>query len=145
MSSRSETLRIGRGGFTLIEVLATLVLVAVVLPVVVRAMGASAQIGTWSQRRATAAALAEAKLGELVVTGDWELGDDDGTFDPEVYGRHADRFAWALTSGEWNSTSFEQLTLTVTWTDGFHDRSLSLSTVVYVPSEDATSDAEASL
>lgn len=145
MSIRSNPGLIGRGGFTLIEVLATLVLVAVVLPVVVRAMGASAQIGTWSQRRATAAALAEAKLGELVVTGDWELGDDEGDFDPEVYGRHADRFAWAFTSDEWNSTSFEQLTLTVTWLDGFRDRSLALSTVVYVEGDDTETDSEASL
>ena len=56
-----------RSAFTLVEVLATLMLVGVVLPVVVRATGMSAQLGAWSDRQATAASLADAKLAELNV------------------------------------------------------------------------------
>lgn len=123
------------GGFTLIEVLATLLLVGVVLPVIVRAAGSSAQLGVWSQRSATAAELADTKLAELIVTGAWEDGDDDGTFDAEVYGdAAAERFAWSLTTDDWNTTEFTELTLTVTWEDGRGARDVSLATVVNAPS-----------
>ena len=127
-----------RSAFTLVEVLATLMLVGVVLPVVVRATGMSAQLGAWSDRQATAASLADAKLAELIVTGDWELGDDDGRFEADTYGRHADRFAWELTIDDWNSATFKQLTITVTWTSGSREKQVALSTVVPAPTTGGT-------
>ncbi|MEM7625067.1 MAG: prepilin-type N-terminal cleavage/methylation domain-containing protein [Planctomycetota bacterium] len=122
-----------RRGFTLVEVLATLLLVGVVLPVIVRATGSSAQLGVWSQRSATAAALADAKLNELIITDDWANGDADGTFDIEAYGPGVEPFYWALTTEDWNATDFTELSLTVSWEDGRGERSVTLTTVINSP------------
>jgi prepilin-type N-terminal cleavage/methylation domain-containing protein len=118
--------------FTLVEVLITLLLVGVLLPVIVRATGLSAQLGAWSQRSATAAQLADAQLAELLVTRDWELGPQDGTFDESIHGRDADRYAWAL-DVEDDGGRRQQLTLTVTWESGGRDRAVSLITLARTP------------
>lgn len=124
-----------RAGFTLVEVLATLLLVGIVLPVIVRATGSSAQLGVWSQRSATASALADAKLAELLVTGQWEDGDTNDTFDLETFGEAADPFSWSLVTDDWNTSEFTQLTLTVFWEDGRGAREVSLTTVVNTPTQ----------
>lgn len=128
-------------GFTLIEVLATLLLVAVVLPVVVRATGMSSQLGVWSLRAATAADLADAKLAELIATGDWESGDQNGEFDEAEFGRDADRYAWDLAVEDYNGVRLQQLTLTVTWSGGGKDRQTQLTTVMRAPDTSTTSTA----
>lgn len=130
-----------RVGFTLIEVLATLLLVGVVLPVIVRATGTSAQLGVWSQRSAAAAALADTRLAELIVTGEWEGGDAAGVFDTETYGPDATPFAWSLAVDDWNTTEFTQLTLTVTWENGRRQRDVALTTVVNTPTQTVGGEA----
>ena len=60
-----------RGGFTLVEMLAALALMAAVVPVVVRGMGIASMAGEVAQRKALAVRLADRVLNETVVTGRW--------------------------------------------------------------------------
>ena len=79
----SPGLGLGRAlarGFTLVEALAALVLVAIVLPVAMRGVSLALTMASETTRRTEAMVLAEAKLAELLATGAWEDGDLDGDF-----------------------------------------------------------------
>ncbi len=66
-----------RRGFSLVEVLAAMLLVAIVVPVAVEAVSLSAQVGSVAQRKREAAQLADRLLSEAVVTGSWQTGATD--------------------------------------------------------------------
>lgn len=121
-----------RGGFTLVEALIALLLIAVVLPVVIQAISTSLRLGVYADRRAQAVALAENQLAEIVLSGDWQYGDAEGVFTeddaPELDEPGA--FHWALAVEDWTDTSYQQFTMTVTWQQRQRERSVSLSTVV---------------
>lgn len=67
-------------GFTLIEVLATIFLLAIVVPVAMQAISVSTSAASVAEHQTTAAALAESKLAELIATGDWQQGALSGNF-----------------------------------------------------------------
>ncbi len=117
-------------GFTLVEALAALMLLVIVAPVAVRAVGMAAQIGVLADRRAQAVTLADTKLNELLLSRDWRYGDETGEFD-EVYGEHAHRFQWLVLVDDWNESAFSQVTAIVTWRQRGDEQSVALSTVVY--------------
>src|SRR5688500_679000 len=56
-------------GFTLVEVLAALVFMAVLIPVTVRAVRVASQAGQVAERKAVAARIAERVLNESLLTG----------------------------------------------------------------------------
>src|SRR4051794_38319604 len=58
-----------RAGFTLIEVLATLVLLGIILPAAMRGVSIGLAMASHARHVTEAAQLAEAKLNELVATG----------------------------------------------------------------------------
>ena len=121
-----------RSGFTLIEALITLLLVAVILPVVMRGIASAAQLGVLAERRSQAAALADTRLTETLITGDWEEGDAAGAFDPAVYGSDADDFQWFLLVDDWdNLTSHKEVTVVVTWQQRGKEQRISMATVVF--------------
>jgi type II secretion system protein I len=68
-----------RGGFTLAEVLAALVFMAIVIPVALQGMQIASRAGAVAERKALAARLAERKLNELIVTGGWQSSSVKGT------------------------------------------------------------------
>src|SRR6478735_6417980 len=57
-----------QAGFTLAEVLAALLFMAIVIPVAVQGLRIASRAGSLSERKAIAARLADSKLNELVVT-----------------------------------------------------------------------------
>lgn len=119
-------------GFTLVEALITLLLVAVVLPFVMKGVSASAQLGVLADRRAQAAALADTRLAEAMLTGEWDEGDSAGEFDPEVYGSETAGYTWYLLVDDWQSqTAYREVTVIVTWLQGGKEQNVALSTVVY--------------
>jgi prepilin-type N-terminal cleavage/methylation domain-containing protein len=130
-----------RCGFTLIEGLAALVLVAIVLPVAMRAISLALTMGSETARRTEATALAESKLSELLATGAWEDGSLEGDFTETPSGdsyqtgsqdRNA-TFRWSATSEDWLDQSVKELTVRVTWNARGTDREVVLTTLVYVP------------
>lgn len=70
-----------RTAFTLSEVLVAVMVTAIVVPLTLRALQAVAGLDESSRRQAQAASLADLKLREMVVTGDWATAEDAGAFD----------------------------------------------------------------
>src|SRR5947209_4673020 len=66
-ASRRRALCRRGGGFTLIEVLAALMLVAIVLPVAMRGVSVATAAASAARHRNEAAALAQSKLDELLA------------------------------------------------------------------------------
>src|SRR4051812_29347373 len=61
--------RLGKGGFTLAEVLAALLFMAILIPVTMQAVSVASRAGNLGQRKAAAARIAERVLDEQVVSG----------------------------------------------------------------------------
>ncbi|MFW6059137.1 MAG: prepilin-type N-terminal cleavage/methylation domain-containing protein [Phycisphaeraceae bacterium] len=116
-------------GFTLIEALAALMLVAIVLPVVMHGLSAATQVGSFSRNQDLATAMAEAKLAELVAGDDWQSAPRQGSFDREQWGAHADRFTWQLETADWDNPSTRQLTIEVFWAQRGRSESVRLTTL----------------
>ncbi len=116
-------------GFTLIEVLAALLLIAIVLPVVMKGVTLAGAAASDARRRTEAAGLAESKLNEIVATGQWQgagaLNGDFGTDWPD-YRWEATVQPWA---GDSTSSSIQQIDLRVIWIARGHEDSLALSTL----------------
>lgn len=118
-------------GFTLVEALASLMLIAVVLPLVIQGVNTSAKSAADYDRRATAMMLAQSQLEEAILAEAWTFGDTEGVFD-EAHGEDAEMYSWMLTATDWGiGLDYQELTLTVVWNSGGGDQSVHLKTVVY--------------
>ena len=83
----ARSIRSGRRrGFTLIEVLAALLLIGIVLPVIMQGFSIATRVGSTAKRRTEAGALADAKLTELVATAQWQSGMISRRFQPRLAG-----------------------------------------------------------
>lgn len=96
------------GGFTLAEVLAALVFLAIVIPVAVEGLRIASQAGVVSQRKATAARIADQMLNEWLVTGAAITGSPRGTVEEE-----GQVFQWSLRSDLWTEDSMRLVTVEV--------------------------------
>ncbi len=126
--SRSSCRRRSRScsGFTLVEVLAALVLMAIVIPVAMRGATLAMRSGSLARHQAEAATLGEAKLSEMVSQGDWASAGSQGDF-----GSDFPIYRWTLQSTQ-RDFDITELTLTINWPERGEDRSLNVSTLVYV-------------
>jgi prepilin-type N-terminal cleavage/methylation domain-containing protein len=114
-------------GMTLIEVLATVVLMAIVLPVAMQGVSLAVSASQVARQRTEAAALAESKLAELAATGDWQYGLLSGDFGPDW-----PDYRWSGAAEPWQSTTtMRQLSVRVIWTARGQDRQVILTTLVY--------------
>lgn len=116
-----------RHPFTFTEVLAAMVVVALVVPVAMRGISLARQLAGDDVRYELAARLADEKLNELIVTGEWENGDSEGTFDDEA------DYTWALTSDSFDDEGELPLTvlaLTVSRTGAVRPVSVTLTALV---------------
>jgi type II secretory pathway component PulJ len=83
-------------GFTLAEVLAALLFMAIVIPVAMQGLMIASRAGSVSERKATGARLAENKLNELVVTGQWQSAAQRGTIEEGLQS-----YPWRLQADPW--------------------------------------------
>jgi type II secretory pathway pseudopilin PulG len=95
-----------RRRFTFTEVLVAVVVVALIVPVALRGISVARQVAGDDVRYELAARLADEKLGELMVTGRWEDGDDEGVFEEEG------DYQWSLTTESFEDDD-DQVVLTV--------------------------------
>lgn len=109
--------------FTLTEVLVTLVLIGVILPVTARGLSLAMSVASDAGHRSVAAGLAQARLNELAVDGASTAGAS-GDFGPEHRG-----YRWTM-RGQPVSEGLEEVTVQVEWTSRGRAQSLSLSTWV---------------
>ena len=118
------------GGFTFIELLATIVLIGIIMPVAMRSIGLCTRLGGHSRRQIEAASLAQTKLTELTSSQDWQTGEKRGDFGTDWPG-----YQWTLAVSNWSDSIVSQLDLTVTWHSQGKQRLLTLSTLIY-PEDD---------
>jgi type II secretory pathway pseudopilin PulG len=122
-----------KSGFTLVEILATFVLMAIILPVAMQGISMAAKLASQARHRVEAATLGQQTLNELVLSGDYEDGDQEG----EVSGDNT-AYLWRLDVLDWEEEdSMQQLDLTVSWEDaGTGENTVMLSTLVYTGGEE---------
>jgi len=111
-------------GFTLVEVLAALMFMAIVIPVTVQALHLSSLSGEVAVRKAEAARVADRVLNEAIVTGNY--GPQNGTITEN--GRE---FRWTLRSETWPIDAMQLITAEVTYSAQGRDYPVHLSTLVY--------------
>ena len=78
-ANRSRAVEGACAGFTLAEVLAALLFMAIVIPVAVQGLHVASRAGSVAERKAIGARRAETKLNELIVTGQWQSSAQKGT------------------------------------------------------------------
>jgi prepilin-type N-terminal cleavage/methylation domain-containing protein len=120
-----------RGGFTLVEVLASLLLAAIVLPPAIRGIVLCLDTAGEARLRTEAAALAQSKLTELVATGEVYDAQLEGDFGEEL-----PQYRWAAQLTEWEDSRLVQLDVAVTWQRHGRDRDVTLSTLLYLGAAD---------
>lgn len=123
-----------QGGFTLIEVLVTILLLSIVIPVAMMATTQALKMADTAKQKSTAAALAEGKIAELIATGDWQNGALSGDCTEDHPG-----FFWQGGVVNWTEANLQELDVKVYWGPGPDDpaTSVTVSTLVYVNNADA--------
>jgi len=115
-----------RGAFTLVEVLATLMMVAIILPVAMSGISLALKVADESKRQTEAAALAQAKMAEIVAAELWRTASLAGDFSPE-----RPEYRWSSQVSNWQGTRLQQLDVQVMWNYRGKDRRVTLTTLVY--------------
>jgi prepilin-type N-terminal cleavage/methylation domain-containing protein len=131
MNLPASNTRWRRGGFTLPEVLAALVLIGIVLPVTMRGLSMALAAASHARFTTRAAVLAETKLNEMIAYGDWG-GAASGDF-----GSDAPGFRWTYESRTRDYVI--ELAVQVFWIEQDQERSLRIATLVHEGSSGATS------
>lgn len=124
-----NALRHGRGGdaFTLAEVLAALLFMAIVIPVALQAMRVAGRAGELAERKREAARVAERILNESIVTTNWNKSALSGTV------IEAEReYKWQLRSESWSQTDMRLLSVQVEFPVQGQDYSVEMSTLANV-------------
>lgn len=117
----------GRSAFTLIEILVTLVLIAIVFPVAMKGITLASSVAGSARHNTEAAALAETKLNELVLTENWNTVDQTGDF-----GSDWPEYSWSSQT-TYRDVGLLEMQVQVTWTAHGQPRSLAVTTLIYTP------------
>ena len=110
--------------FTLAEVLAAMLFLAIVIPAAVEALHVASLAGEVAARKGAAARVADKVLNESIVMTNWNLGARNGTVT-----EGAEEFRWTLTSQTWSQDSMQLLTAEVKYLAQGRDYSVKLSTL----------------
>jgi type II secretory pathway pseudopilin PulG len=122
-----------QSAFTLAEVMAALVFMAIVIPVALEGLSIATRAGEVAARKSEAALVAERVLNENLVTTNWTQTSQSGLI------RQGYReFRWSLRNDPWtqdpNAPDMRQLTVDVTYVAQGRDYVLHLSTLASTPS-----------
>ena len=116
-------------GFTLAEVLAALLFMAIVVPVAMEGLHIASLAGAVAQRKAEAARIAQKVINESLIMTNWSQSLQGGTI---TEGQR--QFRWTLRSDPWNQdpaqNMLRQLSVEVFFTAQTRDYSVKLSTLV---------------
>jgi type II secretory pathway pseudopilin PulG len=116
-------------GFTLAEVLAALVFMAIVIPVALDAMHIASRAGTVAARKGEAARVAQRLLTENLITTNWSQSAQGGTL---TEGQR--QFRWTMRTDPWtqdpNQNVILQLSVEVFFAAQNQDYSVRMSTLV---------------
>lgn len=123
-SSRAANSR-RQAGFTLAEVLAALVFMAIVIPVAVQGVRVAGLAGQVGERRSTAARIADRLLNEFQATGQLLSGQQSGLV------REGTReYRWRLLTEPWAGENMTEVTMRVFFDVQGKEYEASLTTLV---------------
>jgi type II secretory pathway pseudopilin PulG len=126
---KSGLLTTSRSGFTLAEVLAALLFMAIVVPVAMEGLHIASRAGAVAQRKGEAARIAQRVLNESLITTNWSQSLQSGTI---IEGQR--QFQWTLRSDPWTQDPAQNvlrlLSVEVKFTAQNNDYSVKLSTLV---------------
>jgi type II secretory pathway pseudopilin PulG len=111
--------------FTLAEVLAALVFMAIVIPVAIEGLRVASLAGEVSQRKSVAARLADRVLNELIITGQYQSGSQRG-----VINEGTQQYSYVVRSQPWTEDALLQVTVDVTYSAQGKPYDVILSTLV---------------
>lgn len=123
-----------RRGFTLVEVLAALLLMAIIIPVAMDGMSVASRAGILGQRKAAAMRVAELVLNELIVEGNTQQVSSSGN--TAAGDTH---YPWTMRSETWAEDAMMQMTVTVTFLVQGNPYEVSATTLLAPPSTTTTS------
>jgi type II secretory pathway pseudopilin PulG len=116
--------RAAAAGFTLVEVRAAMLIMAVVLPVAMRGVSLALAAASSAKHTSEASALAESKLNQIVAEANANGVATSGDFAPD----HPD-YQWNLQTVS-RDYGLTELDLTVTWQERGRTKSLTLTTLM---------------
>jgi prepilin-type N-terminal cleavage/methylation domain-containing protein len=122
-----------RRGFTLVEVLATLVLLGIILPIAMRGVSMAMAAASNARRTSEATSLAEAKLNMLLADGTWASGSLSGDFSPDQ-----PEYQWACLTQN-RDYGLTEVAVRVTWSDRGHVREMIVATLALQSANSANS------
>jgi Tfp pilus assembly protein PilV len=111
-------------GFTLAEVLAALLFLAIVIPAAIEAMHVASLAGDVAARKGAAARVADRVLNESIVLTNWNGGGQNG-----VVTEGAIEYRWKLSQQNWTATDIQLLTAEVTFSAQGRDYGVRVSTL----------------
>ncbi|HEY7087381.1 MAG TPA: prepilin-type N-terminal cleavage/methylation domain-containing protein [Tepidisphaeraceae bacterium] len=111
-------------GFTLIEVLVTMVLMGIILPIAMQAVSIALNAASTARHTSEAASLAQAKINELLTDADVSSLAASGDF-----GQEWPNYQWSSQSTT-DDLGFTQITVTVTWVQQGKPREYNLTTMI---------------
>ncbi len=114
-----------KDGFTLVETLVTLAILAAVLPALLQAFASAARNQGLSDNSTTALYLLKFRMAEIEMNGYPDVGEENGEFGENT------RYRWRSIVEEIDSEDVENIRrveVTVTWIHRNRERSMSMST-----------------
>ncbi|HTZ21261.1 MAG TPA: prepilin-type N-terminal cleavage/methylation domain-containing protein [Opitutaceae bacterium] len=111
-------------GFTLAEVLAALLLMAIIVPVALQGVQIASRAGTLGQRKAAAMRVAERVLNELLATDGLTQSTGSGTV-----AEGDQSYAWTMQTETWPEDAMNVVTVRVVFNVQGYDYNVSLSSL----------------
>lgn len=113
-------------GFTLIEILATISMIALIIPVAMKGISIATALASDSKSSMQATNLAENRLAEILLDEEWQSSEKSGKFSDEY-----SSYSWQMDTSELAESNLKQVNVKVLWTHRGQERSITLSTLVY--------------
>ena len=124
-----------RAGFTLAEVLAALLLMAIVVPVAMQGLHVASTAGEVAQRKMVAARIGNKVLNELKVTGLLQSTGQTGVVQDRGLS-----YRWAVKNQSWTEDTLSQMSVaTVTVSFQVQGRNYNVNLSTLMPSQQQTS------
>jgi len=117
--------KLQRGGFTLVEVLAALLFMAIVIPAAVEGLRIANRAGQVSIRKSAAARVAERILNETMVTSQGSQSTQSGTAQ-----EGATQYRWQMRNEAWSQDAMRLVSVQVTFAVQGQDYDVRLSTLL---------------
>ena len=125
-----------RAAFTLAEVMAALLFLAIVIPTAVEVIHVASLAGEVATRKAAAMRVADRVLNESLVMTNWVNGTQNGTT-----GEGLQQYQWTVRSQAWQEDAMQVVTAEVKYSAQGKEYSVQLNTLASLPGQQTTGTA----